>query len=71
MDEPSDTQVLLKVAFSGARPARPTFFDGTLMEDNLWSIVQSCWAQKPSQRPDVDRLVTDMSAILWSALDLD
>lgn len=41
------------------------------MDDGLWEIVQSCWKQNPSERPDAEQLVAKISAILWSALDLD
>lgn len=65
-----ETQVPIRV-LRGSRPPRPIFFDGELMDDGLWEIVQSCWKQNPSERPDAEQLVAKISAILWSALDLD
>jgi hypothetical protein len=42
------------------RPPRPSSSgppDGTrAMSDRLWAIVEACWAHKPSDRPDMNKV---------------
>ncbi|KAJ7706511.1 kinase-like domain-containing protein, partial [Mycena olivaceomarginata] len=40
------------------RPPQPSDPpDGTrAMSDGLWAIVEACWAHKPSDRPDIDKV---------------
>jgi hypothetical protein len=43
------------------RPLRPSSSgppDGTrAMSDGLWAIVEACWVHKPSDRPDMNKVV--------------
>jgi Protein tyrosine and serine/threonine kinase len=43
----------------GKRPTRPT---EAPLDDNIWSLVEACWAQQPNDRPSatqiMQRLVT-------------
>ncbi|KAJ7266619.1 kinase-like domain-containing protein, partial [Mycena rebaudengoi] len=45
---------------NGKRPPRPSSLgppDGTrAMSDELWAIVEACWAHEPSDRPDMDKV---------------
>lgn len=49
----------------GQRPRRPTeITDSTLaMSDDLWNLVENCWRQADSSRPDIDHVVEKMKAI--------
>jgi hypothetical protein len=46
------------------RPSRPSSSglpDGTReMSDGLWAIVEASWAHKPSDRPDMDKVVSKL-----------
>ncbi|KAF9257183.1 kinase-like protein [Marasmius fiardii PR-910] len=44
-----DTMVMFQVAVNGARPPRPTAV--TWCPDNIWALVQLCWAQQICLRP--------------------
>jgi hypothetical protein len=48
-----DTMVILKV-MQGGRPARPV--EQTLSDD-LWTLIQLCWQQQPSDRPKIEDVV--------------
>ncbi|KAJ6563663.1 hypothetical protein DFH09DRAFT_1158670, partial [Mycena vulgaris] len=41
------------------RPPRPYPPDGLTraMSDGLWAIVEACWAHKPSNRPDMSKVL--------------
>ncbi|KAJ7202438.1 hypothetical protein C8J57DRAFT_1735729 [Mycena rebaudengoi] len=46
------------------RPPRPSSLgppDGTqAISDQLWGTVEACWAHEPSDRPDMDRVVSEL-----------
>lgn len=52
----SDGTAILRI-LNGKRPERPTFQGGPQMSDKLWSVVEQCWAQSPSDRPLSSELV--------------
>jgi hypothetical protein len=43
------------------RPARPT--DNDDMTDDLWTIIESCWATHPAKRPPIRDVVLDLTRI--------
>ncbi|CAL1702395.1 unnamed protein product [Somion occarium] len=59
---PSDAQVIAKV-LKGLRPSRPTLENGLSLPDDLWSLLQGCWAGNPFDRPDDGAIVELMEAI--------
>jgi len=38
----------------GIRPPRPSLESCPNLKDELWDVIQSCWAQDPCQRPTMD-----------------
>ncbi|KAJ6610861.1 kinase-like domain-containing protein [Mycena sp. CBHHK59/15] len=55
----TDIAVVIQV-LQQKRPPRPSSLgppDGArAMSDGLWAIVEACWAHKPSDRPDMDKV---------------
>ncbi|KAG6916553.1 hypothetical protein DXG01_006379 [Tephrocybe rancida] len=56
---PLDTAVALQI-MSGARPARPSNpspwrYWG--LNENIWSLMQQCWATDPTVRPEMEEVV--------------
>ncbi|CAL1703188.1 unnamed protein product [Somion occarium] len=49
---------------AGKRPSRPTVATGKAMSDALWALVQQCWSQDLSQRPNASVLVESLSRII-------
>lgn len=47
----------------GVRPSRPVYLDGRPMPDDLWTLVTSCWAGQPSERPLSSHVVRGLSVI--------
>ncbi|KAJ7161079.1 kinase-like domain-containing protein, partial [Mycena filopes] len=57
-------QVSLKVT-RGQRPSRPT---APVIEDQLWAVIEQCWAHDPNERPSMGNIVTRMEGWGWDAL---
>ena len=54
---PFDLHLSITVALAilqGERPSRPPHRDLT---DNLWEVMQHCWNQEPSERPDMSEVL--------------
>ena len=50
----------------GERPGRPTLSVDRTMSNELWDLVNACWKQDPSERPqmiDVVDLMVQMSMV--------
>lgn len=60
-----DSAVIFKV-LRGERPARFSPFDhyGPHISDDLWSLMQDCWRQHPSDRPNIALVVDIMADII-------
>jgi len=41
----------------GERPPRPTH---STLTDELWELMQRCWAQDPRLRPEMSQVVRDL-----------
>ncbi|KAJ7266685.1 kinase-like domain-containing protein [Mycena rebaudengoi] len=58
-----DGRVLVQV-LNEIRPLQPSSLgppDGTrAMSDELWAIVEACWTHEPSDRPDMDKVVSEL-----------
>jgi hypothetical protein len=57
------------VALEGRRPARPSddlcHIRG--LDDDIWNIIEICWAQEPSHRPSASDIVNRLHALLtWT-----
>jgi len=58
--------VILKVT-EGERPGRPGGADGAWFTDDLWAMLNLCWATQPNGRPSIEALlecVTRRSGLL-------
>jgi len=51
-DTPRDGTVILKV-MQGQRPIRPMVDTGKTVSDDLWCLIELCWQQAPSDRPQM------------------
>jgi hypothetical protein len=40
------------------RPKQPT--DGRPMPDKMWGLIEWCWLQDPSSRPQIEDIVKEM-----------
>jgi hypothetical protein len=43
---------------AGERPKRPT--DGRPMPNGMWDLIEWCWLQDPSSRPQIEGVVKKM-----------
>lgn len=48
-----DSTVIWKV-MNGERPPRPAL---EMQDDSLWALVEECWRQQPSHRPEMEKVV--------------
>lgn len=60
-----DSLLLGLVVDRGIRPPRPSEQSIVLsgLHDDMWKLVQECWAQKPEDRPVVATVVLRLSAM--------
>lgn len=58
-DEPNVASILFKVAVKRARPERP---DG--VRDDVWQLIERCWAHEPSDRPTFVEVREELRRIL-------
>lgn len=58
------TMLMLKHIVEGKRPRRPSPPAGRAMSNEIWDIVQRCWRQQPSERPDMDDIVDELASIV-------
>ena len=57
-----DGQVIIEVV-ENRRPPRPEDAVMKGLEDDVWMIMQDCWATKPSDRPGMPAVVCRLKAI--------
>jgi serine/threonine protein kinase len=53
------------VMSKGARPLRPTDPD---VADDVWALMEMCWHEKPSSRPEMRRVLQDLVLSLYRSL---
>ena len=54
--------------FSGSRPARPEGLEGVWFTNELWVMLERCWAHQPNDRPGVEgvlRCLEEVSTV-WT-----
>jgi hypothetical protein len=54
-----DVTVTLKV-IQHERPKRPTADQGKTISDDMWALIEVCWNQEPSDRPDIGDVLKRM-----------
>lgn len=66
----SDHQVSLEVR-NGKRPSRPSHDISRTrgLDDDIWSIIQSCWAHEPDRRPAAYQIVELLRSLLTYTAD--
>ncbi|KAL0577764.1 hypothetical protein V5O48_004222 [Marasmius crinis-equi] len=60
---PTDPAVAVAIA-RGKRPARPLHPKEGWCPDNVWDLVEICWAQDPSQRPSAGEVNAYLEGLL-------
>ncbi|KAK7014133.1 Rho guanine nucleotide exchange factor [Paramarasmius palmivorus] len=60
-----DAAVILRVV-NGDRPSRPA--GNTELDDDIWTLMNQCWAMNSSSRPDIDTLEHRLRS-LFGAID--
>lgn len=59
-----EPEVMFKVVFSDARPPRPPEPAGNRgLSDEVWSLMQDCWAVRPNERPNMTTVVARVREI--------
>lgn len=54
------------LVLGGQRPTRPWFHTEFLMGENLWSLIEQCWKQIPSERLTAPELLKRINEINFS-----
>ncbi|KAJ7176728.1 kinase-like domain-containing protein [Mycena filopes] len=65
-EEQNNMAVLLRV-LEGARPSQPVSCMDSPYLDNLWQLIESCWQQKPQDRPTAVQIVQRLQGPLIQA----
>ena len=47
----------------GYRPSRPSEASVNELSDDVWDLVESCWHEQPSQRPNASRVVENLQSM--------
>jgi hypothetical protein len=55
MDIPQDVAVMMTIK-QNKHPNRPT--TGRVMSDDLWDLVETCWKEVPTDRPQIANIVS-------------
>lgn len=63
----SDNRILILVAVERRVPPRPD----TGMSDDLWEILNACWAREPSRRPEITTVKDRFQTLLQSLSLID
>ncbi|KAJ3475528.1 hypothetical protein NLI96_g11783 [Meripilus lineatus] len=53
---------IMSLVLKGDRPLRPSPRDHGI-HDELWALVEKCWNQQPSKRPDADEIIKKLPEI--------
>jgi len=55
----------------GKRPSRPSDNRSRIrgLDDEIWSIVQACWSQDPSRRPNTHQIVEQLRSFPTCIVD--
>jgi hypothetical protein len=56
-----EATIILEVGVKDKRPARPA--DDNDMTDDLWRIIESCWATHPVMRPPIRDVLLDLTRL--------
>ena len=61
-------ELACKVVLEGKRPPRPNGSESLGITDEVWDLLELCWAEDASSRPTVDYVVgcLDRAAKLWT-----
>ena len=43
--------------FGGRRPGRPEELEGAWFMDDVWTMLERCWAHQPNNRPDIEEVL--------------
>jgi len=65
-----DTAVIWKV-LNGGRPERPHGEESVWFTDNLWEMLELCWASRPEIRPSIDDVFECLERVPWPPLSAD
>jgi hypothetical protein len=61
-----DIAIAMKV-LRGDHPQWPTLdaCDGEVFPNDLWQLVQRCWAHDPTIRPTMEEILLDSASLGW------
>jgi hypothetical protein len=60
---PFDTTIPTRI-LNGFRPRRPKATPEFVLSNELWSLMEVCWSQQPSDRPVMSAVVDAIKGIL-------
>lgn len=63
----NDAQVIIEVTKRNGRPPRPPQpAEDRGLTDEVWSLIEDCWATQPGDRPNVTTIVSRIRSIIAS-----
>jgi len=48
----------------GGRPSKPDAGSGCVISDVVWDVIETCWSQQPTDRPDAGEIVEQLMMFL-------
>jgi hypothetical protein len=62
----NDFKIILEVS-QGFRPQRPS---DDMVDDNLWALIDRCWAQDPLARPRMSEVLRHFALLTWPSWNM-
>jgi len=74
---PVKDYIVMRMVINGERPGRPEGAKGTWFTDDLWRMLNLCWAKQPQNRPSIGAVRERLEQVsstwkpLYSGLEKD
>jgi len=62
---PSGNIVVMRKVLDGERPERPQGEGGAWFTDELWEMIELCWAGRPRSRPSIEAVFECLGRVPW------
>jgi len=58
--------IVMRKIVDGERPGRPEGLEGAWFTDNLWRMLELCWATRPESRPSIEAVLECLEWASWA-----
>ena len=55
--------IVIRYVINGQRPGRPQGQEGWLFTDDVWELLEGCWAEQSSERPSIENVLQHLEEV--------